>query len=390
LVIAEVALSIVLLTGAGLMMRGFFALTHVDPGFDPARMLYAWVSTAEHGPYETAVKKKLFYEQILQRIKGLPGVTNAAISLSTPPLGGAGSEIIVLGEHDAQHWESAVDLCSETYFQTLGVRLLRGRLLSQTDIDSARQVAVVNEAFARTYFGSENPLGQKIKFKVFDELPDTPHDSYFEVVGVISDFKNRGLLEPPAPEAFLPHSITGFGDRSILATTSMDPKALLASVQREIWALDSSAAVTHSGSIQDFLAELAYTKPQFGVIATSTFAGIGLALVLVGIFSVMAYTVALRTHEIGIRMALGAQHGNILTLVLHEGVRLISVGILIGVIVSLGLARFLASQISGVSATDPLTFLAVVILFLIVGLIAALLPARRAAGIDPLIALHYE
>jgi len=390
LVIAEVALSIVLLTGAGLMMRGFFALTHVDPGFDPARMLYAWISTAEHGPYETAVKKKLFYEQILQRIKGLPGVTNAAISLSTPPLGGASSEIIVLGEHDAQHWESAVDLCSETYFQTLGVRLLRGRLLSQTDIDSARQVAVVNEAFARTYFGSENPLGQKIKFKVFDELPDTPHDSYFEVVGVISDFKNRGLLEPPAPEAFLPHSITGFGDRSILATTSMDPKALLASVQREIWALDSSAAVTHSGSIQDFLAELAYTKPQFGVIATSTFAGIGLALVLVGIFSVMAYTVALRTHEIGIRMALGAQHGNILTLVLHQGLRLISVGILIGVIVSLGLARFLASQISGVSATDPLTFLAVVILFLIVGLIAALLPARRAAGIDPLIALHYE
>ena len=156
LVIAEVALSIVLLTGAGLMMRGFFALTHVDLGFDPAHMLYAWVSTDEHGPYETAVKKKLFYEQILQRIKALPGVTNATISLSTPPLGGAGSEIIVSGNHDPQNRESAVDLCSETYFQTLGVRLLRGRLLSETDIDSARQVAVVNDAFARAYFGSEN------------------------------------------------------------------------------------------------------------------------------------------------------------------------------------------------------------------------------------------
>jgi putative ABC transport system permease protein len=390
LVIAEVALSIVLLTGAGLMMRGFFALTHVDLGFDPAHMLYAWVSTEEHGPYETAVKKKLFYEQMLQRIKALPGVTNATISLSTPPLGGEGSEIIVSGKHDPQHWESGVDLCSETYFQTLGVRLLRGRLLSQTDIDSARQVAVVNDAFARAYFGSENALGQKIKFMVFDELPETPHDAYFDVVGVVSDFKNRGLLEPPAPQAFIPHSITGFGERNILVTTSMDPKSLLAGVQREIWGVDLSAAVTRSGSIQDFLSEFAYAKPQFGVIATSTFAGIGLALVLVGIFSVMAYTVALRTHEIGIRIALGAQHGNILTLVLQQGLRLISVGILIGVLASLGLSRFLASQIQGVSATDPLTFFAVVTLFLAVGLIASLLPARRAAGIEPLVALRYE
>lgn len=390
LVIAEVSLSIVLLTGAGLMMRGFFALSHVDLGFDPAHMLYAWVSTAEHGPNNAPAKKKLFYEQILQSVKGLPGVTNATISISTPPLGGGGSEILILGKQLPQHYESAVDLCSETYFQTLGVRLLRGRLLYQADIASARRFTVVNEAFARAYFGSENALGQKIKFKVFDELPDTPHDAYFEVVGVVTDFKNRGLLEPPAPEAFLPHSITGFGDRTILATTSVDPKALLASVQREIWGVDSSAAVTQSGSIQDFLAEFAYTKPQFGVIATSTFAGIGLALVLVGIFSVMAYTVALRTHEIGIRMALGAQRRNVLTMVLWKGLRLISAGMLIGVLISLGLTRFLASQIQGVSATDPSTFFAVVALFLAVGLIASLLPARRAAAINPLVALRHE
>jgi putative ABC transport system permease protein len=389
LVIAEVALSIVLLTGAGLMMRAFFTLTHADLGFNSARMLYAWVSTP-NGPYETGVKKTLFYEQILQRVKALPGVTNATISLSTPPLGGSGSDILVLGKPLPQHWASAIDLCSESYFQTLGVRLLRGRLLSQTDIDSARHVTVVNEAFARAYFGSEGVLGQKIKFKALDELPETPHDAYFEVVGVVSDFKNRGLLEPPAPEAFLPHSITSFGDRDILATSSVDPKALLASVEREIWAVDSSAAVTHSGSIQDFLTEFAYTKPQFGVIATSTFAGIGLALVLVGIFSVMAYTVALRTHEIGIRMALGAQHGNILTMVLRQGLCLISIGILIGVLASFGFTHFLASQISGVSATDPLTFCAVVLAFLAVGLVACFLPARRAARFDPLVALHYE
>lgn len=389
LVIAEVALSIVLLTGAGLMMRSFFALTHVDLGYDPTHMLYANLTGTE-GPFETGEKKRLLFEQVLQRVAALPGITSATISLGLPPLGGAGSEITIIGKPPSQHWESMVDLCSETYFQTLSLRLLRGRLLSEADINSARHVAVVNQSFVRTYFGSEDPLGQKIKFDVFDQLPGTPRDAYFEVVGVITDFKNRGLLEPPRPEAFLPHSITEIGDRNILATTVGNPKSLLASVQREVWAVDSNAAVTMSGSIKDFLVEQAYTKPQFGMIATSTFAGLGLALVLVGIFSVMAYTVALRTHEIGIRMALGAQHGNVITMVLWQGLRLISAGMLIGVLTSLGLTRFLASQIQGVSATDPLTFFAAVILFLAVGLMASLLPARRAAGIDPLIALHYE
>lgn len=389
LVIAEVALSIILLTGTGLLIRSFMALTHAELGFNPAHMLYAWVST-QHSPDETAVKKKLFYEQIVQRVKALPGVTNATISLSTPPLGGARSEITISGKPSSQHWNSMVDLCSQTYFQTLGVRLLRGRLLSEADIDSMRHVTVVNETFARTFFGSENTLGQKIKFNVFDELPDTPHEAYFDVVGVVSDFKNRSLIERPAPEAFLPHSITGFGDRTILATTSVDPKSLLAGVQREIWSVDPNVAVTHGGTLQDFVSEVAYTMPQFGLIVVSCVSGIGLALALIGVFSVMAYTVALRTHEIGVRMALGAQHGKVIAMVLWQGLRLISVGILIGVLASLGLTRFLDSQISGVSVTDPLTFVAVVMLFLVVGLAACLLPALRAARLDPVVALRYE
>jgi predicted permease len=389
LVIAEVALSIILLMGTGLLMRSFLAMTHAELGFNPAHMLYAWVST-EHSSYGAAANKKLFYEQVVQRVKALPGVTNATISLSTPPLGGAGSDILIAGKDPTHPGRSALDLCGETYFQTLGVRLLRGRLLSEADIDSARHVAVVNETFARTFFGSENTLGQKIKFNAFDELPDTPRGAYFEIVGVVTDFKNRGLVEPPVPEAFLPYSITGFGDRSILATTSVDPKSLLAGVQREIWSVDPNAAVTHSGSIQDFLSEVAFTMPQFGLVVIGAFAGIGLALALIGVFSVMAYTVALRTHEIGVRMALGAQHSKIMAMVLWQGLRLISVGILIGVLASLGLTQFLATQISGVSITDPLTFLAVVILFLAVGLAACLLPALRAARFDPVIALRYE
>jgi putative ABC transport system permease protein len=390
LVVAEVALSIVLLTGAGLMMRSFFRLTHVDLGFNPANMFYAQVAPSADGRYDTAVNKELFFEQVLQRVRALPGVINATSSVGLPPLGGPGSQITLLGRPNSQHWESMLDLCTESYFQTLDLGLLRGRLFSETDIDSARHVAVVNQAFGRTYFGSENPLGQKIKFNIFDQLPETPHDAYFEVIGVVTDFRNQGLLEPPSPEAFLPFSTSGVGQRVIFAKTAVAPKSLLASVQREIWAVDSNAAVTRSGSIKDLLAEEAYIRPQFGLITIGAFAAIGLALVLIGIFSVMAYAVALQTHEIGIRIALGAQRGNVLTMVLWKGLRLISAGVLIGVLASLGLTRFLASQISGVSASDPLTFCTVVTLFFAAGLIASLLPARRAADIDPLAALRYE
>jgi putative ABC transport system permease protein len=210
------------------------------------------------------------------------------------------------------------------------------------------------------------------------------------VVGVVTDFRNRGLLEPPTPEAFLPYSITGIGERFILASTSVDPKSLLTNLQREVWAVDPNAAVASSGSIKDALAEDIYTRPRFGLITIAVFAGIGLALVLIGLFSVMAYAVALQTHEIGLRMALGAQQGDVLKMVLWKGLRLISAGMLLGVLASLGLTHFLASQIQGVSARDPVTFLAVAILFLAVGLVASLLPARRAASIDLLSALRYE
>ena len=397
LVIAEVALSIVLLTSAGLMMRGFFRLTHVELGFDPARTLCARVTRAADfsdnaaSPLsELASKKALFFEQVRQRVQALPGVLTAAIALDLPPLGGGASEITVLGKPSSQRWVSMLDLCSETYFQTLGLCLLRGRLLSEADIASARHVAVVNQAFVRTYFGSGDPLGQKIKFNDFDHFPEAPHGAYFEVVGVITDFKNRGLVNPVDPEAFLPHSIAAIDERMILATTAAEPKSLLPTVQREVWAVDSNAAVAESGSIKDFLAEEAYIRPRFELITISAFAGMGLALVLIGIFSVMAYSVALRTHEIGLRMALGAQHRSVVAMVLWQGLRLICLGILIGVLVSVGLMRFLASQISGVSVTDPLTFCVVVIVFLAVGLAACLQPARRAARFDPLIALRYE
>src|SRR5258707_14946395 len=169
------------------------------------------------------------------------------------------------------------------------------------------------------------------------------------------DFRNRGLLSPRETEAYILHSITGFGRRIILARTAVDPKSLLADVQREIWAVDSNAAVVQSRSIQDLLAAEAYTRPQFGLITVGAFAGIGLALVLIGIFSVMAYTVALQTHEIGVRIALGAQHGNVLKMVLWKGLRLVSAGILIGRVALAQLRAFLHAQSTGRSLTDTFT-----------------------------------
>lgn len=389
LVIAEVALSIILLTSAGLSMRSFFKLTHVDLGFDPQHTLYAVVAPPGELHHEEAGKNQAFLEEVVHRVNALPGVISATQSLGLPPLGGPSTDITVQGK-PYSHGESMVELCGEPYFQMFGVRLLRGRLISETDVASGRHVAVVNEAFATTYFASDDPLGQKIKFNFFDRLPGTPRDAYFEVIGLVTDFRNHGLLEPPSAEAFLPYSVTGISARFILAKTDVPPRTLLDRMKHDIWSVNKKAAVNSSGSIQDVLAEEVYTRPRFGLITIAVFAGIGLALVLIGIFSVMAYTVALQTHDIGLRMALGAQQGNVLKMVLWKGLRLISAGMLIGVLASLGLTHFLAGQIQGVSARDPLTFLAVVILFLAVGLLASLLPARRAAAIDLLTALRYE
>src|SRR5262249_45407335 len=159
---------------------GFFALTHVNLGFDPEHILYVRVAPgAPHDRDNADAERKILFEQVRRRVQSLPGVRTAAISLGLPPLGGAGSEITILGKPSSQHWAFMVDLCSETYFQTFGLRLVQGRLLSESDIESAHRVAVVNQAFVRAFFGKDDPVGQKIKFNFFDEMPETPHDTYF-------------------------------------------------------------------------------------------------------------------------------------------------------------------------------------------------------------------
>jgi len=390
LVISEVALSILLLVGAGLLMRSLMALQHVELGFNPSNILYASLAMP-NAHYNTSEEKKHFLQQILARVKTLPGVTAATVTLGLAPFGFPGGEVTVPGKTHSQAWQSELDLCDEDYFKTLGLPLMKGRLISEADVDSGMRVVVINQALARSYFKDEDPIGKTIKFNLLDRVPDAPHDAYFEIVGVVADMRNQGLREKTMPQAFMPYSVTGVGTgRSIMVRTAVAPLSLLPDIRRKIWEVDPNVAFSESGTIESYLQQYGYALPEFSLIALGTFAVIGLVLVIVGVFSVMAYSVSLQTHEIGVRMALGAQQRNILLMVVARGTKLIAAGVVIGLLASIGLTRFLASQIWGVSPTDPWTFGAVTALILVVGLAACALPARFATRVDPMVALRYE
>ena len=393
LVVSEVALSIVLLVGAGLMMRNFVALTYTPLSFDAAKTLYLRLDLPRERYYGNSNQKPAFFQQVLPRIQALPGVVSATESWMMPPNEGAWTDVAIPGKPHAERWTTDFELCTEGYFRTLGLQLLRGRLLSQDDVDSARHVAVVNEALVRQYFGNEYPIGRKIKFEVFDRpFLDAPHNAYFEIVGVVKDSRTRPERAQYVlrPDAFLPLSVANLKySPSILVKTAVDPHSLLKSVQREVWAVDPEVACNASGSVEDFL-KSEFKGPRFEFIAFGAFAGIGLALAVIGVFGILAYTVALQTQEIGIRMALGAQAGNILRMVIGKGAGLIAAGIVIGLLVSAGLTRFLASLLWAVAPTDSFTFASAVVVLAVAGLAACLLPARRAAKVDPMVALRYE
>jgi len=389
LVIWEVMLSIVLLVGAGLMMRSLFALQHVELGLNPVNILVARTPLPK-GQYETAEQKRIFFRQILQRVSALPGVIAATETSSLPPYGGPESDVTIPGKTHSEPWRAMFQLCSEGYFKTMGRHLLRGRLLTESDVDASRPVAVVNDALVKAYFGKEDPIGQKIKFNMLDELPQSTKDQYFEIIGVVADAKNRGLQQSIEPEAYVPYSVTGAMERGILVRTGVEPMSMLMLVRREIWAVDRNVALTLTGTLEGYLQQFSYAGPKFGLILLGVFATVGLVLVAIGVFSVMAYSVSLQRHEIGIRMALGAPTGSVLKMVLRKGLRLIAIGIGLGMLASIALTRLIASQFWGVSPRDPLTLIGVMLVLLAVGTVACLVPARRATQVDPLVALRYE
>jgi putative ABC transport system permease protein len=389
LVIFEVAVSIVLLISSGLMVRTLVALERVDIGFDPAKVLYLQLSLPERR-YQTAGQQRVFFRRALDQIIAIPGVIGAAETTSVPPYTYGWTTVVVPGKTQSEPWSATFVMCTEGYFQILGRHLLRGRLLSDGDVHSARQVAVVNQTLARDFFGQEDPVGQRIRFKDLEMYADWPRDAYFEIVGVIEDTKNYGLQDPPRPEADFPFTLTAAGPRGIILRTALDPDFVLTSIRREISGLDGDVTVVEAGSIEDRLKNSYYVGPRFTSATLAAFAATGLLLVVIGIFSVMAYTVSLETHDIGVRMALGARQSDILHMVLTKGLVLIATGAIIGVLASLGLTRFLARQLWGVSASDPWTFSVVVASIIAVGLTACFFPARKASQVDPLITLRYE
>ncbi|HTM25028.1 MAG TPA: ABC transporter permease [Vicinamibacterales bacterium] len=390
LIVAEIALSLMLLVGAGLLMRSFVALQRVDLGLNPDNILVARLPFPR-GTYKTAAEKQRFFQQVLQRIHALPGVVAATETTSLPPYGGIGTDLEIPGKTHTERWNGVFQLVSEGYARTLGLRVIRGRMLSADEVGAARKTAVVNETLVKRYFGPEDPLGRHVKLSMLEKFPDGPvPNPLFEIVGVIADAKNDGVQDPPRPEVLIPYTVTGGFERGVLVRTAGDPAPLLNSVRREIWAVDRGVALSDIGTLNEYLKRFSYAEPRFSLVLLSVFAGVGLALVGIGVYSVIAYTVSRQIHEIGIRIALGAQRADVLRLVLGMTVRLLLFGMVLGALGSYGVMRVLASQVWGVSAHDPVTVAAVVCTMTLVALAAAFFPARRAMRVDPLAALRVE
>jgi putative ABC transport system permease protein len=390
LVVGQVALSMLLLIFAGLMMRSFLAVTNFNPGMRTQGLLEAWIHIPAH-QYESAASKRALYDQASSRVSTLPGVTHTAFSIGLPPLGGPRSEDVTIpGKPHDKHWTTAVDAVNEGYFPTVGLQLLRGQLLSANDLAGARRVAVVNTTLVKSFFGDEDPLGRQIKFNVFDQEPDLPHDAWFQIVGVVNELKSFDPQESVLPQAYIPFTCLAFPDRRMLVRSVTNPSLLINPLRQVMADLDPNIVVAEASTLDDELQKHVYMKPKFRLISFGTCAAIGLGLALIGLFGVMAYSVTLQTHEFGIRMALGAHAGNILTLVLHKGLLLVGSGILLGFLVSFFTVRILQSQLWGVSAFDPWTLTLAPLALVGAGLLACYLPARRATRVDPMIALRYE
>jgi len=388
-VVLEVALSLTLLVAAGLLMRSFVALREVHLGLQPDHILVVRLPLPTDR-YKTADQVTGFFRPLLVRLKALPGVIAASETSTLPPYGGIGSEIEIPGKTHAEKWNALFQLCSEGYFPVLRIQFRDGRTFTEAEVNGARKLAVVNETFVQRYLAKENPLGQRVRLALLETFPDGLKDPWFEIIGVVADVKNNGLQDPIQPEVWVPYTVTGSAARGILVRTAQEPLSMMNVVRDEIWGTDRGVALTMTGTLEGYISSFSYAGPRFGFLLMTIFGSIGLILVTIGVYSVLAYTTARRTHEIGIRMALGAESADVLGLVVKMGLRLVALGAGIGVIASLLLARVIATQLWGVSAYDPYTLGAVTVLLLATGLVACWIPARRASHVDPLVALRYE
>jgi putative ABC transport system permease protein len=385
LVVSEVALSLVLLIGAGLMVRSFVEMLRADLGIKPENVLALQISLPRDS-YEDKSKKLAFYEQLLARVGVLPGVVKAgAVNIVPFSSGDQSSTFQIIGrppfpqghEPDAQ-----VRVTTPDYFDAIGTALRRGRLLNAQDDANATRVVLINEAFAKKFLPGEEPIDQRIDFGGGEK-------EVREIIGVVADVKNDDLDEQPDPSVYLPYSQNVLPTMSLIIRATQDPTRLAPAVRSEVRAIDPSLSVSNVNTVSQMIDERISPKRLMTYIL-AVFALCALLLASVGIYGVMSYAVTQRTQEIGIRMALGARALDVLKLVVTNGMSLALIGVGIGLAGAFALTRLLASLLFHVTPTDAVTFAGVSISLIVVALLACYIPARRATKVDPLVALRYE
>jgi putative ABC transport system permease protein len=388
LVVIEVALSLLLLTSAGLLMRSFIKLQTVELGLDPERLLFLRVPLSGER-YKTNAAQETFLREVLARLRAMPGVLAATTTTGLPVFGGFAAEFDVPGTTHDDTWRATFQLVSASYFKTLGIPLLQGRDLSAEDDLSSRRVAVVNQRFVQRHLSGASPLGRTIIVKN-SFGPRFVLGGEFEIVGVVADAKNQGIQEPSVPEVVVPYGVGSAFSRGIVVRTAGTPLGALEGIKREIWSVDRGLPIANAEPVTTYLARYSYAAPRLGLAIFGTFAALGLVLVVLGVAGVIAYTISRQTHEIGIRMALGAGRGTILRMTLGMGIRWIALGIVAGLLASLAATRAIASQLWNVSPTDPWTLGAVIALVASTGLVASYIAALRATRVDPMVVLKSE
>ena len=388
LVIVEVALSLVLVVGATLMVRTVMAIENQNLGIRTGHLLTLRVPLSPQR-YADSSHRLTFFKELLRRVEALPGVEFAAISIGMHPFfGGMETPVEIPGAAQLDTRPVVIHAVSRDYTRVFGITLMEGRLFNDVDMAAGGQWAIVNQTFVRRYFPASAPLGCIVRVPRLSSDLHVANDS-FQIVGVVNDVMNRGLTREIAPELYLPYIVMGDAD-FLEVLTNTDPAALAKPVAAQVYAIDPDQPVTDVHTMNSLLNDWEYSGPRFSVVLLGIFAALGLILAVVGAYGVVSNAVVQRTHEIGVRKALGADSGDVLRLVFRFGARFILPGIAIGLAASLAAARVLGSQLWNVSPHDPVALGSVVVLLLAVGFLACWVPARRAMRVDPIVALRYE
>jgi len=382
LAVVQMATAIVLLAGAGLLGRSFARLQQVDPGFDTENVVLARIPQ-DGAAFHSGVDRVRFQKTLLERLRSDPNVESAA-AVTYPPFSLTPQWTIHYGTEpeDAQRKAVSRVCVSPEYFEVLGLSLLTGRLLNEQDQDGTPRVAVVTEETVRRHWPEQDPIGQQFRL---GEATDTP----IEIVGVVSDIRQHGLHYRPFPAVFLPYAQAPDGAYHVMLKASIDPLTTMSALRGVVRSMDREMALSEIQTLNDRV-EANIASPRFLMLLAVAFAMIAVALAATGIYGVLAYAVSQRTHEIGIRLALGASRKRVLRSVMSQGVALAAVATMIGIPLAYGLSRTMGSLLYEITPADPVTFLAIVFIVLGVSLVACYIPAARAAGSDPLKALRID